>query len=262
LGSTYVPHAHVGVRFAKRAELVAHGIYAFEQDDRANPGAQPDGHLSVVGVDGHISAGYLGHFYLGLARTDATNARSISPVVRILEAPGGPGLMRGYFGPNSNGNGSLTTLGAQYDLSLGSLLSHPTPHAYNSPDITLALFGIYTKVGSNQDHDDTYAWLKYDKVNKLKYGVEASYSISSWFAASARYDRVMANTDDMRQTFSVISPRVIFRSDWDSQDQVVLQYSRYLVGSGVPVITGYPPSPDYYTMQDKDVITLTAAIWW
>jgi hypothetical protein len=254
IGSTYAAHAHVGARVAKRVELVGHGIYAFEQDDRANPTTQPDGHLSVIGVDGHWSGGYLGHVYLGLARTDASNARAISPVVRILEAPGGPGLMRSYFGPNSGGTGSLTTVGAQYDLSLGSLLSHPVLHTANTPDITIGLFGIYTKVRSDE--------AAYDKVNKLKYGTEATYSIASWFAASARYDRVMANTSDARQTFAVVSPRIIFRSDWDSQDQVVIQYSRYLVGSGVPLITGYPPAPDYYTNPDKDVVTVTAAIWW
>ncbi len=254
LGSTYAVHGHVGARFAKKAEIVGHAIYAFEQDDRANPTDQPDGSLSVLGVDGHVSAGYLGHLYLGLARTNATNARSISPVVRILEAPGGPGLMRTYFGPNGLGNGTLTTLGAQYDLSLGNLLSYLTPHDGNSPDVVLALFGIYTKVGSDQ--------LGYDGVKKLKYGAEATYSITSWFAASGRYDRVMANTDDSHQTYAVISPRLIFHSDWDSQDQVVLQYSRYMVGSGVPVITGYPPAPDLYTIPDADVVSLTASMWW
>ena len=254
LGSTYAVHGHFGARFAKKAELVGHAIYAFEQDDRANPTDQPDGSLTVLGVDGHVSAGYLGHLYLGLARTNATNARAISPVVRILEAPGGPGLMRTYLGPNGNGNGSLTTLGAQYDLSLGNLLSHPTPHEGNSPDVVLALFGIYTKVGSDQPG--------YDGVKKLKYGAEATYSITSWFAASGRYDRVMANTADAHQTYAVVSPRLIFHSDWDSQDQVVLQYSRYMVGSGVPVITGYPPAPDLYTVPDADVVSLTASIWW
>jgi hypothetical protein len=254
VGSTYAVHGHVGARVAKRAELVGHAIYAFEQDDRANPTDQPDGSLSVLGVDGHVSAGYLGHLYLGFARMNATNARGISPVVRILEAPGGDGLMRTYLGPNSGGNGSLTTAGAQYDLSLGNLLMHPTPHDGNSPDITLALFGIFTKVGSAQ--------AEYDGVKKLKYGAEATYSITSWFAASGRYDRVLGNTSDSRQTYAVVSPRIIFHSDWDSQDQVVLQYSRYMVGSGVPVITGYPPAPNLYTIPDKDVVSLTAAIWW
>lgn len=255
VGSTYAVHGHFGARFAKKAELVGHAIYAFEQDDRANPTDQPDGSLTVLGVDGHVSAGYLGHFYLGLARTNATNARGISPVVRILEAPGGDGLMRTYFGPNGNGNGSLTTVGAQYDLSLGNLLSHPVPHNGNSPDVVLALFGIYTKVGSPDQPG-------YDGVKKLKYGAEATYSFTSWLAASGRYDRVMAHVGDSSQTFAVISPRLIFHSDWDSQDQVVLQYSRYMVGSGVPVITGYPPAPDLYTVPDADVVSLTASIWW
>lgn len=254
LGSTYAVHGHVGARIAKRVQLVGHAIYAFEQDDRANPTDQPDGHISVLGLDAHVSAGYLGHFYLGFASANATNAEGISPVIRILEAPGGPGLMQTYFGPNGTGNGSLTTLGAQYDLSLGNFLMHPVPHNGNSPDVVLALFGIYTKVGSDQPG--------YDGVKKLKYGAEATYSITSWFAASGRYDRVLANTSDAHQTFAVISPRLIFHSDWNSQDQVVLQYSHYMVGSGVPVIDGYPPAPDLYTVPDANVVSLTAAIWW
>jgi len=254
VGSTYALHGHLGARIAKEAELTGHAIYALEQDDRANPTDQPDGSMSILGVDGRISAGYLGHLYLGFSRTNATNARGVSPVVRVLEAPGGPGLMRSYFGPNSGGNGSLTTLGAQYDLSLGNLVSHPIAHNADSPDIVLSLFGIFTKVGSDE--------AAYDGVKKLKYGAEATYSMLSWLAASARYDRVMANTADEHQTYAAISPRVIFHSDWNSQDQVVLQYSHYMVGSGVPVVSGYPPTGSLFTKPDADVVSLTAAIWW
>jgi len=256
VGSTYAAHVHAGARIAKKSEIIGHAIYAFEQDDRANPTDMPDGSLTVLGVDGHISAGYLGHFYLGFARTNATNARGLSPVVRILEAPGGLGLMNSYFGnkPGSTGTGSLTTLAAQYDLSLGNLLSHPIVHNTDSPDLVLSLFGIFTNVGSD-DRD-------YDGVKKLKYGGETTYSMLSWLAASARYDRVIANTSDDAQTYAVVSPRVIFHSDWNSQDQVVLQYSHYMVGSGVPVVSGYPPAGSLLTKPDADVVSLTAAIWW
>ena len=85
---------------------------------------------------------------------------------------------------------------------------------------------------------------------------------TSWFAASGRYDRVLANTRRFASNIRRHKPAVIFHSDWDSQDQVVLQYSRYMVGSGVPVITGYPPAPDLYTVPDADVVSLTASIWW
>jgi len=254
VGSTYALHGHAGARFSKQAELVGHAIYALEQDDRANPTDQPDGSISILGVDGHVSAGYLGHLYLGMSHASAKNARGVSPVVRILEAPGGPGLMRSYFGPNSGGNGSLTILGAQYDLSLGNLLTHPLAHDGDSPDLVFSLFGIYTAVQSDE--------AAYDGVKKLKYGAEATYSMLSWLAASARYDRVMADTSDDRKTYAVVSPRLVFHSDWNSQDQVVLQYSRYMVGSQVPVITGYPATGSLSAMPDADVVSLTASIWW
>ncbi len=266
VGSTYAAHGHIGARIAKQAEIVGHAIYAFEQDDRANPTDQADGSISILGADGHISAGYLGHLYLGVSHASAKNARGVSPVVRILEAPGGPGLMRTYFGPNSGGNGSLTTFGAQYDLSLGNLLSHPLAHDGDSPDLILSLFGIYTQVGSNQKAFDATNVgsdpTAHDGVKKLKYGAEATYSMLSWLAASARYDRVMADTSDDHQTYAVVSPRVIFHSDWNSQDQVVVQYSRYMVGSRVPVLSGYPATGSLYVIPDADVVSVTASIWW
>ena len=55
-------------------------------------------------------------------------------------------------------------------LSLGNLLSHPVHHEANSPDVVLALFGIFTpKLAADQPG--------YDGVKKLKYGAEATYSI-------------------------------------------------------------------------------------
>jgi hypothetical protein len=77
-----------------------------------------------------------------------------------------------------------------------------------------------------------------------------------------RYDRVQPNTDDDTQTHSVLSPRLIFKSDWASRDQVVLQYSRYFYGSNTAVMTGYPPKKDVTVVPDDDVVSLTASIWW
>src|SRR5690606_41174604 len=114
------------------------------------------------------------------------------------------------FGDDSNGNGSLFTVGAQYDLSLGRLLSHPVAFYPDGPDIFISLFGIQTQVTS----DDPDA----DGITKRKLGFEGTYSFLSWLGASLRFDKVDPNVDNELYSSSVISPRLIFKSDWSSAD--------------------------------------------
>jgi hypothetical protein len=162
--------------------------------------------------------------------------------------------MQEYLGPASNGNGSLLTLGTQYDVSIGEIVRSPEPYSGYAPDVFVSLFGMYTSVTS----DDA----AYDGVGKLKYGGELTYSMLSWLALSTRYDRVVANLDEDKQTYAVLSPKVILRTDYNSQDQVTLQYSRWFYGSGVNVRTGYPPREDASIVPDENTFSLTASMWW
>jgi hypothetical protein len=175
-------------------------------------------------------------------------------VIRVLNAFGGPGLIQEYFGPASGGSGSLIVLGAQYDLSIGKLTRYPEPYSGYAPDVFLSFFGMSAMVSS----DDQL----YDGVTKFKAGGEVTYSALSWLALSGRYDHVAPNDDDETQSFSIISPRVILRTDFQAQDQVALQYSRYLYGSGVMPNSGYPLMPQPGLKPDEDVISMTATMWW
>jgi hypothetical protein len=253
VGATYAHHAHVGLAYGKLAELGLHYANAFSRDDVATP-QQPDGRIDVYGADAHLRIAPYGRFYLGFAQTEADAARSVSGVIRVLNTFGGPGLMREYLGPRSGGDGSLTTVGAQYDVSVGEIVRSPEPFSGYGPDVVISAFALMTSVKS----DDT----AYDGITKLKYGGEVTYGPLAWLAGGMRYDRVMADVDDEPRTHAVISPRVIFRTDFNSQDQVVLQYSRFFYGSKVVVRTGYPPYDDPSRVPDNDVFSLTARMWW
>jgi hypothetical protein len=93
-------------------------------------------------------------------------------------------------------------------------------------------------------------------------GGEVAYSPLSWLALSTRYDRVSPDLDNERFAFAVISPRIIFHTDWASTDQVVLQYSRWLNGSLVSIRTGAPPEEDPTAIPDENMISLSANMWW
>jgi hypothetical protein len=256
VGSTFALHGHAALGYMGKAQLGIHYITAFAQDDRATPTTQPDGSISVFGLDARLTLGRFGHFYTGYGHTKADEARSVSGVIRVLNAPGGAGLADEYFGRDPEGriNGSLDALGAQYDFSLGNWLQYPGSFTGKSPDVVVSLFGIYAHANSPVQ--------EYDGIGKLKYGAELGYSMLSWLALGGRFDRVLGNLDDDSQTYAVWTARAIFRSDFAAQDQVVLQYSNYQTGSGVAVKNGQPPARDYSVDPDDHVLSLMASIWW
>jgi hypothetical protein len=166
----------------------------------------------------------------------------------------GAGLIDNYLGPQSGGNGALTTVAVQYDVSVRSIRRYPEIFAGDSRDVVLSLFAVQTRVASTDP--------AYDGVNKLKLGGEGACSIFSWLAASLRFDRVMPNGADGGRSFSIVSPRLIFRSKWQAHDQVVLQYARFFYGSDVIVRSGYPAIPDPNVTPDRDLLSLSASMWW
>jgi hypothetical protein len=253
-GSGFVGHVHAGVSYLSTITLGLHYLYAWTQDDRAEQGATPDGKMSVYGADVRLTTGNIGHVYLAASRTTATYVGSLGGILEIMNTGSGVGLMTNYLGPNSGGNGTLTTFAGQWDVSLKTIARYPQVFLGDSPDVVLSLFAIDTRVTSNDP--------MYTGVNKLKLGGEGGVSLFKMLAASLRVDRVMPNGGDSTQAFSILSPRLIFRSKWQAHDQVVLQYSHFFYGSDVIVRSGYPALPDPTIHPDRDMISLSATMWW
>jgi hypothetical protein len=260
VGSSYVAHFHAGLNLNGLLQIGGHLVDAWSQDDQNVAGTLSKGHISVMGADARLTAGRFGHFYAGFGQTNATNAGVVSSVIEILNARGGPGLVKEYLGPNSNGNGGLSTFGVQYDLSLARMMYGDQYHGRN-PDLLFSLFGIGTKVKS----DDT----KYDGVLKLKGGAEATYNVLSWFGVSGRFDHVRQNFDTINQvkvnngsSFTMYTGRLLFHSDWMSRDEFALQYTHFVYGRQVYAANGYPAADNASLSPDKNVVTLSATFWW
>lgn len=254
VGSSYAMHGHAGVNLNKKVELGGHFIRAFTRDDRSSVESTPDGSITVGAADLRFTLARFGHLYTGISYTKSESAAAVSNVVRVLNAPGGKGLMQEYLGPDSDGNGALTSWGLQYDLSLGNLLRHPSAFEGNAPDLMISLFEIFTHVKSD-DAD-------FNQINKLKWGGELNWVTSKWFTLGARYDLVLQELGEDARTHEIISGRLIFHSDWNSRDQLTLQYSHYRTGNEVAVREGYPPADDLTIVPDDHVISLTASMWW
>jgi hypothetical protein len=251
-GATFVNHLHAGLAYGKNFRLALHYLTAWTQDDQVPSGLIPDGRIIVMGGEAHLTGQY-GHLYVGIASTQATNAATVSGAIRILNAQGGQDLMNEYLGPNSNGNGSLTTFGAEYDVSVSRAIFGPA-YTGKSADILVSLFGMGTEVKS----DDA----AFNNVLKIKGGGEVTYDFLPWLGVSERIDHVRLNASDSRQAFSIFSTRLLFHTNWLAREEIALQYSYFLDGIDVYVRTGYPPVIDPSANPDADVLSLIGTIWW
>jgi len=302
--STMLHHAHLFGAYKQMAKIGLHYMTAWTTDER-NPPVQrtdADGRLSVLGADARFNGGILGELYFGVAQAKAIHALHVSPILYTMNALGGPGMRDNYFGPNcraaectspSDVNGSLTSILFQYDYSFAALaryLSH-YPRAYwtDGPELKLSIFGTLSSIKSD-DPD-------YDGRKKAKFGGELIYSPLPFLSVGARFDRVNPWDNDSAQSFSVISPKVLFKTSFFSHEVVTLQYSRYSYGGAYPRLTGcgsgkdlprcvngdgllstngspvagtiddlygrtLDPSQTGGNFYDRDVIYLSAAMWW
>jgi hypothetical protein len=254
VGATFVNHVHLGVAYAGLLRLGLHYLTAWTQDDLVTGGQMPkDARITVLGADLNVTAGRAGHLYAGLAHTSATNADRVSGAIEILNARGGPELVKNYLGPNSGGNGTLSTFGVQYDLSISRML-YGDRYTGESPDILLSLFTVSTSVSSNDS--------AYDGVFKLKGGAEATYLPLSWLGFSERFDHVRLHGSDSAQAFSIYSTRLLFHLGWKSRAEFALQYSHFVYGSAVPVTSSYDPATALAVNPDHDVLSLIGTYWW
>jgi len=273
IGSSFVNHLHLGGGWKNLVRLGGHYMFGWGQDERTGA-STIDPRMHILAADLRLTLGRFGHLYTAYSYVKADHVRALGRVVEVLNTRDGPGLMKHYLGPDESvtaaGTGNLSIFGAQYDLSVGRLVSYPVPFSGDGPDIFVSLFGMLVKVNSKDQSLDNRPRAptegppdkQYDDVTKFKYGGEATYSFLPWMGAGLRYDTVVPMASDAKRSYAVISPRLMFHTGWQSRDLVVLQYSNFIYGQYTEIPVGYPPVPSTTAAKDKHVISLTASMWW
>jgi hypothetical protein len=248
--STFVASGHLGAVFKKDVIVGAHYIYVFANDnERAGSyqgGTSPawDGpgymnaksparlptdskpSLAIYGADVKLLGGVLGDGYIGYSHLAATNALYLADAIEVLHSFGGWQLHDNYFGPPGGVDqvtGSIDSVELQYSFSFGQLFHYPQAFWGDGPDLIGTVFGMYNHVKA----PETAGY----SLDKLKFGTEWTYVPLSWLGLGARYDVVEPNLSISGESFSVISPRIIFRTAFVTHEQIMIQYSRYFYGS-------------------------------
>jgi hypothetical protein len=151
-------------------------------------------------------------------------------------------------------------------------MMRPRPFWGQGTDFNLTLFGMFNKITSTTASPDG---VNYARHSKLKYGGDLIWSFSPMVALAFRGDAVNPNMSDSTQSFYILSPRFIFRSEFVTHEAIILQYSRYIYGGGykdpsrVEELMPWPYGANgtYDIKQlgghpDENVVTLSASMWW
>jgi len=247
-GSTLLHHAHIGLAVGSHLVVAGHYLTEWTQDERLT--TEQDGRVTNLGADVKVVGHPLGDAYLGWSHLISNNPLRVAGAFEVLHSFEGWNLRDNYFGQTTSGTGSVDTILFQHTFSLSTFLWAPQPFWGQAPDLLVSVFGMYNKVASDDPAFDF-------PTQKLKLGAEVTYSWTAWLGASLRYDVVQPDMDDSNQSFQVISPRLIVRSEFASNEQLVLQYSHYVNGKRVRL--SYPNGG---LTPDDDVLRISAIMWW
>ena len=297
--STFVAHGHLGAVFKKELIIGAHYIYVFSNDNEragsyqggTNPswdgttgivnGTMPNPKsparlpadakpsIAIYGLDMKLLGGVLGDGYIGYSHLSATNALYLADAIEVLHSFGGWQLHDNYFGAPGGVDqvtGTIDSVELQYSFSFGQLFHYPQAFWGDGPDLIGTVFGMFNHV--NAPMNTAFS------LNKLKFGTEWTYVPLPWLGLGARYDVVEPNLDQAGESFSVISPRIIFRTAFVTHEQIMIQYSRYfygnMYGAGDVPMPGFVSGSQFpYNSQqgasnlgvDKNAAQIAAIIW-
>jgi hypothetical protein len=262
VGTSFVHHLHAGLGIGESLHLGVHWLHAFSFDDRTpdlppvqndpDPSLparnQPAGSIDVLGAEARLKSERFGHLFVGANYTKLVDASTVGTVISVLNAGGGAGLSRWYFGPQSHGNGSLVAAGAQYELNVTRAITAPESFNAEAPAVTATLFGMAVRANSP---DATF-----DGRLSYKLGAELGVGLLEWLSLQGRFDHVVPQSQHSRDNREVATLRAIFKSEWLARERIWIQYSHWFLGGAVvDPYTAAPPT-------DKDMLALVATLWW
>lgn len=257
-------HGHVGVvmKGDPEIQIQAHWLTSWSADDTAGleidtPDTRdldetnvPDGRMTTYAVSLRLKDSIYGFLGVGAAITEARN----STVLRngmITYGGDGEQLQDMWLGEDTGGTGTLYVVGINHQVSLGKVVAYPTPFPGDGPDLQLTA-GAH--VATTKTEFDGF-----DGRLRIKYGLDTLYTFLPWLGVGVRGDMVVPRADDSSETFYVLAPRLQFKTDWTSRENLTLNYVKWFYGERTRNEGTGLRTPDRL---DDQLIALSYNMWW
>lgn len=214
-----------------------------------------DGRLTSYGADLKFRGWNWMQGGVGVSHAKATDAYALRGL-SVFFAGDGQTLSRDWLGPHSLGNGALTGLSAEVSASWGTLWRKPAPFFGEGFNVTTSIGGQYAVF--SVEEPTARPQERRDGWSMYRVGLENWASILPWFGAGLRIDQVNPHLDREDQTYYALTTRLVFRTNWNTHEQVTLQYNKWFYGEDAPVNFRKPPAE----LLDTDIISLGFGMWW
>jgi hypothetical protein len=265
--SSWIHHFHLGIE--KRGDLTVRARLSYltnwAQDDRIqvaadNPQTRQidesyvrDGQIQTYGAELTLAQPILGYFGAAASYTRGSYAYPLKGLATF----GGEGdsLTNRWWGQATTGTGQLVAAGVNYGASLGRIVSYPVPFNSDGPDLALNVGFIFA--------DSWSGFQPFDGRMRYKAGADLLYSFLPWVSVGIRGDVVVPNSHDPEETFYVLAPRLVFKSDWTSRDTVSLIYGKWFYGPHThPEASSIIDSSAEGNRLDDQLFAVNVQIWW
>jgi hypothetical protein len=95
---------------------------------------------------------------------------------------------------------------------------------------------------------------------RFKAALESVYTFRSWVGVALRADCVVPNSKEMSETFWVLAPRLVFRSNWVTHETFSITYGKWFYGP-----TSHPEANSIIPQTgrlDDQLIAFNVNMWW
>jgi hypothetical protein len=234
--ASYIQHLHLGV--IRRGELTTvkaqlHHIFNWAMDDRPQTTVDNmvtrgldesyirDARMSVTTAELNISHPGYGMLAIAASHIDASYAYGLKGVQTF----GGEGqtLTERWLGNETTGTGTVNVVGFNYTGTLGHMIAHPAPFDPNRSDLVINAGLILANSHSPNP--------LFDGRKRYKAGLDLLYILNSWMGVALRVDRVAPNSRDSEETFHVVAPRLVFKTNWTSRENISVMYAKWFYGT-------------------------------
>jgi hypothetical protein len=166
-------------------------------------------------------------------------------------------MINKYLGQNSNGNGKVAVVGAEYNFSVASILWHPRSFNSRAPDIRVSVAGMLTRTLATEDS-------AYKNAMGYFFGLDTEYRMTSKLSLTFQtYGETRdanlsaldnpptdpnvctvagSNSVAIKQRWSVysINPGIAYHTDWTSLDRIQLIYGRRFYSAAADINSAQP----------------------
>jgi hypothetical protein len=208
-----------------------------------------DGSIAIYGSDVKVLDDTFGSVGIG---TSYTVARHAYPLRGLMTYGGvGEDLTDRFLGQPSGGNGRLLVAALNYDASLGKIISYPHKFDGQGRDLYLQTSFHYTRTESDFEG--------FDGRQRYKMGADLEYALIKYMSLAARVDRVIPDSREKEQSFTVLAPRATFRTGWSSRLYFQVKYVKWFYGSRTRVEGAGERDMQ---MIDDDLFAANMNMWW